>query len=119
MNHREPFFHRETQWPFTLFRRFRLQPYFCWSGRLTFTFDRVCAALGHCVGPVAAENELQLASGLLATARCMAGVERGITPLPARIGLPHGSGLGKTRWRAKRSIAWLHSFRRLKIRYER
>lgn len=31
----------------------------------------------------------------------------------------HGSGLGKTRWVVERTIAWLHSFRRLKIRYER
>jgi transposase len=45
--------------------------------------------------------------------------ERGITPLLAKIGSPHGSGLGKTRWQVERSIAWLHSFRRLKIRYER
>lgn len=45
--------------------------------------------------------------------------ERGITPLLAKIGASHGSGLGKTRWPVERSIAWLHSFRRLKIRYER
>ena len=45
--------------------------------------------------------------------------ERGITPVLAKIGSPHGSGLGKTRWQVERSIAWLHSFRRLKIRYER
>ncbi|WP_454826726.1 IS5 family transposase [Paraburkholderia xenovorans] len=45
--------------------------------------------------------------------------ERGITPMLAKIGAPHGSGLGKTRWPVERSIAWLHSFRRLKIRYER
>ncbi|WP_156441158.1 IS5 family transposase [Burkholderia sp. ABCPW 14] len=45
--------------------------------------------------------------------------ERGITPVLAKIGSPHGSGLGKTRWPVERSIAWLHSFRRLKIRYER
>ncbi|WP_155648206.1 IS5 family transposase [Burkholderia cepacia] len=45
--------------------------------------------------------------------------ERGITPLLAKIGSPHGSGLGKTRWFIERSIAWIHAFRRLKIRYER
>ncbi|ARK92842.1 IS5 family transposase [Burkholderia pseudomallei] len=45
--------------------------------------------------------------------------ERGITPLLAKIGSPHGSGLGKTRWFIERSLAWLHAFRRLKIRYER
>ncbi|AMP06974.1 transposase DDE domain protein [Collimonas pratensis] len=31
----------------------------------------------------------------------------------------HGSGLGKTRRVVERSISWLHSFRRLKIRYEK
>jgi transposase len=45
--------------------------------------------------------------------------ERGITPMLAKIGALHGSGLGKTRWQVERSSAWLHSFRRLKIRYER
>ncbi|GBH28637.1 hypothetical protein BvRS1_56860 [Burkholderia vietnamiensis] len=45
--------------------------------------------------------------------------ERSITPLLAKIGSPHGSGLGKTRWFIERSFAWLHAFRRLKIRYER
>jgi transposase len=45
--------------------------------------------------------------------------KRGITPVLAKVGSPHGSGLGKTRWPVERSIAWLHSFRRLKIRYER
>jgi transposase len=45
--------------------------------------------------------------------------KRGIKPVLAKIGSPHGSGLGKTRWPVERSIAWLHSFRRLKIRYER
>jgi IS5 family transposase len=45
--------------------------------------------------------------------------ERGITPVLAKIGSPHGSGLGKTRWQVERSIAWLHPSRRVKIRYER
>ncbi|WP_087881877.1 IS5 family transposase [Caballeronia mineralivorans] len=45
--------------------------------------------------------------------------KRGIKPVLAKIGSPHGSGLGKTRWPVERSIAWLHSFRRLKFRYER
>lgn len=37
----------------------------------------------------------------------------------ARRGEPHGSGLGKTRWVVERTIAWLHNFRRLRIRFER
>ena len=31
----------------------------------------------------------------------------------------HGSGLGKKRWVVERTIAWLHQYRRLRIRYER
>jgi len=45
--------------------------------------------------------------------------ERGIRTELAKRGTPHGSGLGKTRWVVERSIAWLHQFRRLRIRYER
>ncbi len=36
----------------------------------------------------------------------------------ARRGEPHGSGLGKTRWVVERTFAWLHNFRRLRIRFE-
>jgi transposase InsO family protein len=42
-----------------------------------------------------------------------------IRPLLAKVGAPHGSGLGKTRWVVERTIAWLHHFRRLRIRWER
>ena len=34
-------------------------------------------------------------------------------------GTPHGSGLGRTRWVVERTLAWLHRFRRLAVRYER
>ena len=44
---------------------------------------------------------------------------RGIRPVLARRKTPHGSGLGKTRWVVERTLAWLHRFRRLNIRYER
>ena len=44
---------------------------------------------------------------------------RGITPVLARRRTPHGSGLGVFRWVVERTIAWLHQFRRLRIRYER
>lgn len=43
----------------------------------------------------------------------------GIRTEIARRGEPHGSGLGKTRWVVERTIAWLHNFRRLRIRFER
>ncbi len=41
------------------------------------------------------------------------------TPQIARRGAPHGSGLGVQRWVVERTIAWLHGFRRLLVRYER
>lgn len=48
---------------------------------------------------------------------------RGIRPVipPDRVaGLElHGSGLGTTRWVVERTIAWLHQFRRLRVRYDR
>jgi transposase len=45
--------------------------------------------------------------------------QRGITPLLAYRYRGHGSGLGRTRWVVERTLAWLHRFRRLAIRYER
>jgi len=37
----------------------------------------------------------------------------------ARPKSPHGSGLGRERWVVERTIAWLHQYRRLRVRYER
>ena len=37
----------------------------------------------------------------------------------ARPKSPHGSGLGTKRWVVERTIAWLHQYRRLRVRYER
>lgn len=37
----------------------------------------------------------------------------------ARRGKPHGSGLGKIRWVVERTHAWLHAFRRLRVRFDR
>ncbi len=44
---------------------------------------------------------------------------RGVTPVIARRGTAHGSGLGTLRWVVERTFAWLHQFRRLRIRSER
>lgn len=44
---------------------------------------------------------------------------RGITPLLARIGTEHGSGLGRFRWVVERSLAWFGHCRRLKLCYEK
>nr|WP_257039941.1 IS5 family transposase [Streptomyces sp. TLI_55] len=45
--------------------------------------------------------------------------QRGIRPVIAERGQPHGSGLGVYRYVVERTIAWLHGFRRLRIRWER
>lgn len=42
----------------------------------------------------------------------------GITPALARKGTEHGSGLGKIRWVVEQTVALLHWFRRLRIRWE-
>jgi transposase len=43
----------------------------------------------------------------------------GIVPVLAQRLTEHGSGLGLYRWVVERTLAWLHQFRRLRIRYER
>jgi hypothetical protein len=43
---------------------------------------------------------------------------RGITPHLARKGTEHGSGLGVHRWVVEQTVALLHWFRRLRIRWE-
>jgi len=48
--------------------------------------------------------------------------EAGRRGIQARIAWPksaHGSGLGAKRWVVERTIAWLHQYRRLRVRYER
>ncbi len=44
---------------------------------------------------------------------------RGVKPIIARRRTEHGSGLGQQRWVVERTFAWLHFFRRLRIRWER
>jgi transposase len=44
---------------------------------------------------------------------------KGIVAVFARRRTPHGSGLGVARWVVERTLAWLHRFRRLLVRYER
>src|SRR4029077_7937076 len=43
---------------------------------------------------------------------------KGITPVIARRGTGHGSGLGTYRWVVEQSVALLHWFRRPRIRWE-
>ena len=44
--------------------------------------------------------------------------DKGIPPVIARRGTDHGSGLGTYRWVIEQSVALLHWFRRLRIRWE-
>ncbi|WP_426514666.1 IS5 family transposase [Dactylosporangium sp. McL0621] len=44
--------------------------------------------------------------------------DQGITPYFARRGVEHGSGLGVHRWVVEQTVALLHWFRRLRIRWE-
>jgi transposase len=44
---------------------------------------------------------------------------RGIIPRIARRGIEDSNRLGRHRWVVERTIAWLHLFRRLAVRYER
>jgi transposase len=43
---------------------------------------------------------------------------KGIQPVIARRGIPHGSGLGVYRWVVEQTVALLHWMRRLRIRWE-
>jgi transposase len=45
--------------------------------------------------------------------------QRGITPVIARRGEEHGSGLSVYRWFVEATAAWLMHFRRLRVRYEK
>lgn len=44
---------------------------------------------------------------------------RRIIPAIARRGTPQGSGLGINRWVVERTFAWLHGFKRIRVRWER
>ena len=43
----------------------------------------------------------------------------GVTPVLARRGTGHGSGLGTRRWFVERTLSWLHSSGRLRRRLDR
>src|SRR6266487_3795143 len=78
--------------------------------------SRPCAAAGPSAPPAARavwRSRLPLARG---SARAPPPWHPGQDRLAEE---PHGSGLGKKRWVVERTIAWLHQYRRLRIRYER
>ena len=43
---------------------------------------------------------------------------RGILPRIARRGIESSQRLGRHRWRGEQPLAWLHRYRRLRLRYE-
>jgi transposase len=54
------------------------------------------------------------------SARCRDGLRRrGITPRIARKNIESREHLGRYRWVAERTLAWLAQYRRLELRYER
>ena len=57
-------------------------------------------------------------TGAMTRASIAAERDKGITAVIARRGTEHGSGLGMHRWVVEQSIALLHWFRRLRIRWE-
>src|SRR6266536_3072036 len=63
--------------------------------------------------------ELGFGSGVTCWRRLDEWQRAGITPEIARRQTEHGSGLGRFRWVVERSLAWLHNFKRLLVRYER
>jgi transposase len=46
-------------------------------------------------------------------------VGAGVKPIIARRGSTRGSGLGARRWVVERTLAWMHFFHRLRLRWER
>lgn len=52
--------------------------------------------------------------------RCrQSAIRRGIQPRIARRGVESKERLGRHRWVVERTFAWLHQFKRLRVRYER
>ena len=45
--------------------------------------------------------------------------KRGIIPRIARRGIESSEKLGRYRWAVERTLSWINSFRRLRVRYER
>jgi len=70
-------------------------------------------------GRPCANRKLFRATGATVPSRTDSACANGHRALACQNRSPHGSGLGKTRWVIEHSFAWLHAFRRLKIRYER
>ena len=68
--------------------------------------------------PPAARTRSTPTGAMTMTSTAGRSAAKGITPVIARRGTEHGSGLGVHRWVVEQSIALLHWFRRLRIRWE-
>jgi transposase len=81
--------------------------------------DQVPPVRGKPGRPRQRPDELYADRGYDSEAKRRALRTRGIRPKLAKRKTAHGSGLGKTRWVVERPVAWLHSFRRLRTRFDR
>lgn len=81
--------------------------------------DGICPIAGKVGRPQCKPKTLQADRAYDSRAHRAALRARGIIPMIARRRVEHGSGLGVTRWVVERTNAWLHQFRRLRVRFER
>jgi transposase len=81
--------------------------------------DSVPPVAGRVGAPVRRPGVVQGDRGYDSQPHRLALAARGIASVLAKRGTAHGSGLGRTRWVVERTLAWLHRFRRLAVRYER
>lgn len=81
--------------------------------------DRVRPVRGRVGRPRRRPTKLHADKGYASKANRHACRARGITPRIARPGVESSRRLGRHRWVVERTIAWLHRFRRLVVRYER
>ena len=81
--------------------------------------DRIPAVAGRVGRPRRRPDQVQSDRAYDSQAHRRALRKRGLGALLARRGQAHGSGLGVYRWVVERTLAWLHQFRRLRVRWER
>lgn len=81
--------------------------------------DHVTPVRGRVGHPRQRPEKLHADKGYASRANRQALRRRGIKPRIARKGIESSHHLGRHRWAVERSLAWLHRFRRLLVRYER
>ena len=81
--------------------------------------DRIPAVAGRVGRPRRRPDQVQGDRAYDSQAHRRALQKRGKGALLARRRQAHGSGLGVYRWVVERTLAWLHPFRRLRVRWER